>query len=246
MRKLFLTIICVASVAAISACGPKNGKKSAAKEGEIDLGKVAENIVKDTFDGDKNTKDAAAFWFKKYYGIGIDEVTPDFACESATGKYDFVGEQTSSSYVTFTAKDSTLNRDDYIAYVTKVYAATAKAADDGKNVYGFLAKGTPEEAAAEKTLEVVLDEGKPTKVFGIEIYMGAYTWNFIKDGVYYMVDVKQLEKKKNGDEYPYAARTIIGKGLQKNMNETMDELEKALDDPEVQKQLEKAAKDLSK
>ena len=148
--------------------------------------------------------------------------------------------------MTFTAKDSTLSRDDFIAYVTKVYEATAKTADGGKNVYGFIAKGTPEEAASEKTLEAVLDEGKPTKIFGIEIYMGAYSWNFIKDGVYYMVDVKQLEKKRDGDEFPYAARTIIGKGLQKNMNETMEDLEKALDDPEVQKQLEKAAKELSK
>ena len=245
MKKLFLTIVCIATVAAVCACGPKNGKK-AAKEDKIDAGKIAENVMKDTFDGDKNTKDAAAFWFKKNFGIGIDEVTPEFEFQKETGKYDFLGEQNLSSYVTFIAKDSTLNRDDYIEYVKKVYAATAKTADGGKNVYGFIAKSTAEEAAAEKTLETVLDEGKPTKVFGIEIYMGTYTWNFIKDGVYYMVDVKQLEKKKDGEEYPYGARTIIGKGLQKNMNETMKEVEEALDDPEVQKQIEKAAKELSK
>ena len=76
--------------------------------------------------------------------------------------------------------------------------------------------------------------------------MGAYSWNFIKDGTYYMVDVKQLEKKVNGEEYPYGARTIIGKGLQKNLDETMKDVEEALDDPEVQKQLQKAAKELSK
>ena len=246
MRKLFLTIICFATGAAVCACGPKNGKKSSAKEGEIDAGKIAENIMKDTFDGDKNTKEAAAFWFKKNFGIGVDEVTPDFECEKEAGKYDFLGEELSSSYVTFTAKDSTLSRDDLIAYVKKVYAATAKTADGGKNVYGFVAKSTPEEASEEKTLDVVLDEGKPTKVFGFELYMGAYTWHFIKDGFYYMVDVKQLEKKRNGEDCPFAARTIIGKSLQKNMDETMEDLEKALDDPEVQKQIEKAAKELSR
>lgn len=246
MRKLFLTLVWVAAFVAIGACGPKNGKKAASKDGEIDAGKIAENIVKDTFDGDKNTKDAAAFWFKKNFGIGIDDVTPAFEFQKENGKYDFLGEQTLSSYVTFVAKDSTLSRDDYLEYVKKVYAATAKVADGGKNVYGFMAKDSPEEAAAEKTLETVLDEGKPTKIFGVEIYMGNYTWNFIKDGTYYMVDVKQLEKKRNGEECPYAARTTIGKGLQKTMDETMKDVEDALEDPEVQKQIEKAAKELSK
>ena len=137
MRKLFITLICFATVAAVCACGPKNGKKSASKDGEIDAGKIAENIVKDTFDGDKNTKEAAAFWFKKNFGIGIKDVTPDFAFQTETGKYDFLGEKELSSYVTFVAKDSTLNRDDYIAYVKKVYEATAKVADGGKNVYGW-------------------------------------------------------------------------------------------------------------
>ena len=246
MKKLFLTIMCIATVAAISACGPKNGKKAKADDDKIDAGKIAENIMKDTFDGDKNTKEAAAFWFKKNFGIGIDDVTPAFEFQKETGKYDFLGEQNLSSYVTFVAKDSTLNREDYIEYVKKVYAATAKVADGNKNVYGFIAKSTAEEAAEEKTLDIVLDEGKPTKIFGMEIYMGTYSWNFIKDGVYYMVDVKQLEKKVDGEDVPYGARTIIGKGLQKNMSETMKDVEEALDDPEVQKQLEKAAKELSK
>ncbi|MBO4768275.1 MAG: hypothetical protein J5495_01955 [Bacteroidales bacterium] len=243
MRKVLLTIICIATVAALSSCGGK-GKK--ADKGEVDLDKVVENIEKATFDGDKNTKEAAAFWFKKNFGIKLADVTPEFEFGNEAGKYDFLGEENSSSYVTFTAKDSTLNREDFIEFVKKVYNTTAKTADGGINVYGFIAKSDPAEAAAEKTLEVVLDEGKPSKIFGIEIYMGTYGWNFIKDGIYYMVDVKQLEKKVNGEDHPYAARVIIGKGLQKNLDESMKEVEKALEDPEVQKQMEKALKDLSK
>ena len=246
MRKVLMTLLCIAGIAAMTACGPKGGKKKVAEGGDVDLGKVAENIAKDTFNGEKNTAEAAAFWFKKRFDIPIEDVTPDFEHGKETGKYDFLGEEMSASYVTFTAKDSTLNRDDFIEYTKKVYAATAKVADGGINVYGFTQKSDPAEAAAEKTLEVVLDEGKPTKLFGIELYMGAYSWNFIKDGKYYMVDVKQLEKRRNGEDKPFAARTIIGQGLQKSMQESMEEAEKILSDPEVQKQVEKALKEKSK
>jgi hypothetical protein len=245
MRKVLISLLCIAGVAAFTACGPKGGKKAKAEDGEVNLEKVAENIVQETFNGEKNTPEAADFWFKKRFGIPVADVTPDFEHGKQVGKYDFLGEEMSSSYVTFTAKDSTLKRDDFIEYVKKVYAATAKVADGGINVYGFVAKSDPAEAAAEKTLETVLDEGKPTSLFGIELYMGAYTWNFRKDGTYYMVDVKQLEKKKAGEEVPFAARTIIGQGLQKSLDESMKEAEKALSDPEVQKQIEKALKEKS-
>lgn len=236
-----MTILCIASVAAFTACGPKGGKKAAGDE-KVDAGKVAEQIVNDTFSGEKNTVDAAKFWFKKRFGLDIADVTPDFEHGKEAGKYDFLGEEQSASYVTFTAKDSTLNRDDFIEFVKKVYAATAKAADGGINVYGFVAKSDPKEAAAEKTLETVLDEGKPTQFFGVEMYLGTYSWNFIKDGIYQMVDVKQLEKKIGGEKKPFAARVIIGQGLQKNMDDTMKDVEEALKDPEVQKQVEKALK----
>ena len=240
-----MTFLCIAGVVAFTACGPKGGKKAAAENGEVDLEKVAENIANETFNGEKNTADAASFWFKKRFGIPLADVTPDFEYGKKPGKYDFLGEEMSSSYVTFTAKDSTLSRDDFIAYVKKVYAATAKVADGGINVYGFTAKSDPAEAAAEKTLETVLDEGKPTSLFGVELYMGAYTWNFRKDGTYYMVDVKQLEKKVAGEAHPFAARTIIGQGLQKSMEESMKDVEEALKDPNVQKQVEKALKEKS-
>lgn len=247
MKKILITLLCAFSVFAFTACGGKGGKKAANNDGEIDLGKVVENLEKDTFDGDKNTQEAAAFWFKKRFGISAADLKPDFALNGGKpGKYDFLGEKISSCYMTFVAKDSTLVRDEYIEYVKKVYAATKKAADGGINVYGFMAKDKPEEAAAEKTLETVLDEGKPSKIFGFEIYMGTYSWNFIKDGVYYMVDVKQAEKKVDGEDHPYAARVTIGQGLQKSFNESMADAEKALSDPEVQKQMEKALKDLSK
>ncbi len=247
MRKLFILFLCAAGIFAFTACGNKAGKKAASDDGEVDLGKVVENIENATFNGEKNTKEAAAFYFKKNFGLNFNDLKPDFALQGGDpGKYDFLGEEISSSYITFVAKDSTLVRDDYIEYVKKVYAATQKVADGGINVYGFMAKDKPEEAAAEKTLETVIDEGKPSKIFGFEIYMGTYGWNFIKDGVYYMLDVKQLEKKVDGEDKPYAARVIIGKGLQKSFNESMADVEKALDDPEVQKQMEKALKDLSK
>ena len=243
MRKVLFLLSCAAAVAAFSACGNK-GKK-AADPGEVNTGKVVENIMNDTFNGEKNTSEAVSFWFKKNYGLTLADVTPDFEYLKTPGKYDFLGEEKSTSYATFTAKDSTLLRDDFIEYTKKVYAATAKVADGGINVYGFMAKGDAEGAASEKTLEAVLDEGKPTEIFGVELYMGTYGWNFRRDGVYYAVDVKQLEKKVGGEDKPFAARVLIYEGLQKNLDETMEEAEKILSDPEVQKEVEKALKKMS-
>ena len=93
MRKVLMTLLCIA---AITACGPKGGKKAAAGnegEGKVNLEKVAENIAKDTFNGEKNTAEAASFWFKKRFNIPIADVTPDFEYGKETGKYDFLGEE---------------------------------------------------------------------------------------------------------------------------------------------------------
>ena len=61
MRKVLISLLCIAGVAAFTACGPKGGKKAKAEDGEVNLEKVAENIMQETFNGEKNTPEAADF-----------------------------------------------------------------------------------------------------------------------------------------------------------------------------------------
>ena len=84
--------------------------------------------------------------------------------------------------------------------------------------------------------------------FGFKVFNGSYSWSFVKDGIYYDVDISSFEKKFEGsdDKVPYGVRFTVGKGLQKSMDDTLKEAEDLLSDPEVQKQIEKGLKDLSK
>ena len=243
MKKILITLLCAASVFAFTACGNKGGKKAASDE--VDLDKVVENLENATFNGEKNTKEAAAFWFKKNYGLKVEDVTPDFPLSTdAPGNYDFLGEEQLSSYVTFKTSQEKLSNEEVDAYVTKAYEATKKVADDGKNVYGWR---NSEKHAEEKPIDQILKDGW-MDIFGFKVFSGTYAWSFVKGGIYYDVDVNFLEKKIEGssDKVPYGARFTVGKGLQKSLDDTMEDLDKALSDPEVQKQMEKALKDLSK
>ena len=245
MKKILITLLCAASVFAFTACGNKGGRKAASEDGDVDLGKVVENIENATFNGEKNTQEAAAFWFKKNYGISIADLKPDFELSTEEpGKYDFLGEEVLSSYVTYKSASGNLSKDEVEAFVKKVYAVTEKVAEDGKNVYGW---NNSEKHAEVKPIEEILKAGY-MDVFGFKVFVGIYSWSFVKGGIYYDVDVNFLEKKVEGssDKVPYGARVTVGKGLQKSFEDSMSDVEKALDDPEVQKQMEKALKDLSK
>ncbi len=244
MKRIFAFALSALVLFGMVSCGGKSGKKAAGNDGEVDLGKVVENLDKQTFDGEKNTQDAAAFYFKKNFGIQVADLKPDFQLTSAEpGKYDFLGEEQLSSYVSYKS-DAAISYEAVEAYVRKAYAVTAKAADDGKNVYGW---HNSEKHAEEKPVEDIL-KGGWMDIFGFKSFVGSYDWSFIKGGIYYDVDLNVFEKKfdEGGEKLPYGVRVTVGKGLQKSMDDTMKDVEAALDDPEVQKQMEKALKDLSK
>ena len=102
----------------------------------------------------------------------------------------------------------------------------------------------PASAAAilKPRLEQMLKDNAGTTIFGIEIYIGSYGWSFLRNGELHRCEIDMLEK--NDVKLGYSVK--MHKGLQKSMSETMEEAEKALEDPEVQKQIEKAFKDAAK
>lgn len=94
---------------------------------------------------------------------------------------------------------------------------------------------------SEKDLEEMIEACKGSKIMGIEIYVGSYGWTFKKDGVLRRCEISLLEK--NDVKLGYSVKMY--KAMTKPFDELMEEAEKALADPEVQKQVEKALKEKS-
>lgn len=235
MKKIYLIMLFAASAMMIASCGGKKSSKAAPDEG-----KAAEES--EVFTGSKDSQEAAEFCFHKNYGIDFADITPDFALAQAD-KYDFYGDDGHVATATFAIDADELSKDEYIKYVRKVYDATAKAADNGTNVYGFEEKNTLEEASQEKDFDQMIEAGKGGKIFGIDLYTGMYGWSFIKGGQFYHCSMERIDKKVEGktDKVPLKARVQIYKGLQKSLDEALEDVDKVLSDPKVQEAVQKEA-----
>ena len=241
MKKFALILMCVAGLVLCAGCGNKGGKKANGKEGKVDIEKVADKLMKEAFEGDKYSKEAAEYYFKKNEGIKLSDLAPDYKLNE-TSKYTYYGDER-DALANFKIQDGdTYTKEQHEANVRRIYALTKKVADNGINVFGFEEKSDKAEAMAEKDLEQMMKDNAGTKIFGVEIYIGSYGWSFLKDGSLHRCEISLLEK----DDVKLGYSVKMYKGLQKSLNETMEEAEKALEDPEVQKQLKKALKDASK
>ena len=242
MRRSLFIVISVACALALVSCGGKGSKKATESgDGKVDIEKVAKNLEKEAFEGEKYSKEAAEFYFKKNEGIKLSDLAPEYKLNE-TSKYTYYGDE-HDALANFKIQDGdTYTKEQHIENVRRIYALTKKVADNGINVYGFEDKSDKDEAYAEKDLEKMIEDGNGTKILGVEIYLGDYGWSFLKDGVLHRCEIDLLEK--NDTKLDYAVKMY--KGLQKSLDETMKEAEKALEDPEVQKQLEKALKDAAK
>lgn len=242
MRRSLFIVISVACALALVSCGGKGSKKATESgDGKVDIEKVAKNLEKEAFEGEKYSKEAAEFYFKKNEGIKLSDLAPEYKLNE-TSKYTYYGDE-HDALANFKIQDGDIyTKEQHIENVRRIYALTKKVADNGINVYGFEDKSNKDEAYAEKDLEKMIEDGNGTKILGVEIYLGDYGWSFLKDGVLHRCEIDLLEK--NDTKLGYAVKMY--KGLQKSLDETMKEAEKALEDPEVQKQLEKALKDAAK
>lgn len=239
MKKTVLAIMCVAALA-LCACGNQGGKK-AKDDGKVDAEKVAEKMIQKAFEGEKYSKEAAEYYFLKNEGIKFADLAPEYALNE-TSKYTYYGDE-HDALANFKIQDGdTYTKEQHIENVRRIYAVTKKAADNGINVYGFEDKSNKDEAMAEKDLEQMIQDNNGTKIFGIEIYIGSYGWSFLKNGELHRCEISLLEK----DDVKLGYSVKMYKGLQKSLDETMKEAEKMLEDPEVQKQVEKALKDAAK
>lgn len=233
--------MCVAGLAIVASCGNNGNKKSENKDDKVDIEKVADKVLQDAFEGEKYSKEAAEYYFRKNEGIKLSDLAPDYKLNE-TSKYTYYGDE-HDVLANFKIQDGdTYTKEQHIENVRRIYAVTKKVADNGINVYGFEDKSDKAEALSEKDLEKMIQDNNGTTILGIEIYLGSYGWSFLKDGVLHRCEISLLEK----DDTKLGYSVKMYKGLQKSLDETIEEAEKALEDPEVQKQVKKALQDAAK
>ena len=246
MKRTTLILTCVAGLVLFAGCGNGSGNKSGKNDGKVDIEKVAKNLEEKAFEGEKYSKEAAEYYFKKNEGIKLSDLAPEYALNE-TSKYTYYGDEHDVLANFKIQEGDTYTKEQHIENVRRIWEVTKKIADNNVNVYGFEEKDTKEEASAPKDLEDMIAKSQGTQIFGIELYLGDYSWSFLRDGVFHRCDVNLLEKKVDGgDKVKVGYSVKMYQGLQKSMKETMDEAEKMLSDPEVQKQVQKALKDAAK
>ena len=251
MKKLINVTMLLTALLIVAACGSKDAKKADSADSE-----KKENAKSEEFTGEKYSKDAAIYYFDKTYGIDFKELEPDFKYDES-GKYTFKGDKSEVS-ARFIDPEGRYTPEQIEGFVRKIYAATAKASEGGKNVYGFLLSGkdTKEGAMEEKSIDEVL-KGGYTEILGVNAYTGGYSWAILKDGEFYDVSVSALERKAEPNEdrkpFEYVGRgygVSINKGMQKSLDDTMNDAEEAFkkieNDPEMKKKIQKEAEKVKK
>jgi len=240
MKKILAYFLCAAALAVVAGCGG-NSRKKKADDGKVDLTKVAENMIEEAFKGESYSKEAAEYYFFKSNGVKFADLAPDYLLNESS-KYTYYGDE-HDALANFKIQDGgTYTKEDHENNVRRIYALTRKIADDGKNIYGFEDKSDQDEAMKEKDLEKMIQDGKGSSFMGVELYMGSYGWTFKRNGELRRCEIELLEK--NDVKLGYAVKMY--KAMNKSFDEIMDDAEKALSDPEVQKQVEKALKDAAK
>ena len=251
MKKLINVTLLLSALLFAAACGSKDAKKADGADAEN-----KESAKREELTGETYSKDAAIFYFDKNYGIDFKDLEPDYKYDES-GKYTFKGEPTEVS-ARFIDPSGGYTPEQIEGFVRKIYAATAKGSEGGKNVYGFLMSGksTKEGAMEEKPIDEVL-KGGYTEILGVKAYTGGYSWSILKNGVFYDVDVSAIEKKaepgENRKPFEYVGRgykVSINKGLQKSLDDTMKDAEDAFDkiekDPELKKKVQEEAEKVKK
>ena len=220
MKKLLAILLAMMMVFALVACGEQgDGGKSNAEDTAKDALDEAEEL--DSF------SEAAVEHYLKAYGISYEELKPDWEYEiSENGAYaDDPASGSGHAVVIFKTSDSSELTDEQIKeYYEQVFKVTAAASDDGYNIIGHEFVGEGENPADETTLEKALSS----------FLQG---WCFRKDGksmAVYVSDIYDNDKDSELDRlfYSYGVKFDIGVGLQKSFDDTLDDMEDALEEHE--------------
>lgn len=210
------------SIALLGCVGDKTGE-----EKKADAEEVAEKIENDVFSGERKSKEAAEFYFKKLAGLDMNNILPDYPYDFEPEDKWFIGEERNVLAGFYKKEGAELSKDEYKTYVRKVFEATKKISDDGFNIYGFEKRDKKEEALGELSIdELFANDDK-----GI-IYLGMYGWGYRYKGVMLCVNL-QLDETR-GENKKYYASVQIYPGLTKSLDESLKDAEEVLKREDVQ------------
>lgn len=222
------TLLCMTALMMI-ACGGE--KKSTVTTGNNKVDEIVEEAIEDF----EKMSDIGKFEsVLKSYKLSLTDVAPDFAYKekNENDKSNFYGKKGQDENVgsaLFMKEDGTdVTQEEYDAFVKKLYEATKGVSQDGKNVRGFMLEDQLDGALKELPLDSLT--GK--KLFGMP--WNLIDWTFRQGDTFYGVST-DLKEGKGGKQNRISFK--ITKSIQKSIKESMDDAEKALSDPEVQKVL---------
>ena len=222
------TLLCMTALMMI-ACGGE--KKSTVTTGNDKVDEIVEEAIEDF----EKMSDIGKFEsVLKSYKLSLTDVAPDFAYKekNENDKSNFYGKKGQDENVgsaLFMKEDGTdVTQEEYDAFVKKLYEATKGVSQDGKNVRGFMLEDQLDGALKEQPL----DSRTGKKLFGMP--WNLIDWTFRQGDTFYGVST-DLKEGKGGKQNRISFK--ITKSIQKSIKESMDDAEKALSDPEVQKVL---------
>lgn len=242
MKKLLAILLTLMMLLSLAACGNnktpsgnesnnsgtsqsdnQNGTENQDNE-KIDAESVAEDVLDKAEELD-SFSEAAVEHYLNAYGISYESLKPEW--EYTVSEKGAYADDPSLGYghavVVFKTPDSSELTDEQIkTYYEQIFNATAAVSDDGYNIIGHEFVGDGENAADKTTLEDALDGFIPG-------------WCFRKDGTnmaVYISDIYDNDKDSQYDRlfYSYGVKFDIGVGLQKSFDDTLDDMENALDE----------------
>ena len=201
MKKVFLSMVCMASLVIMTACGGGNAKKDASGEtAEVKKEAKASKSVKSEWDAIDPNEDA----IKKNKESYIDKTKEIGGFEIGKPKssiikeaYWFYGENelenTPASYIMrFVCGEGQIKHSDFNSYTQAVWDACKKVADNGRIFVLRAGKEQDLSTFIEEGMEEFIVEGKE-----IEYY---HKWYYNLNGITMKVDIEPEKSRNSSNE----------------------------------------------
>ena len=226
MKKIFALLLALLMLFCLAACGNSEdtGNKNT-DDGKVNTEDLAQDALAQAEELD-SFSEAAAEHYLKAYGINYDELKPVWEYTvSEKGAYaDDPANGSGHAVVIFKNPNGEITDEQIKAYYEQVFKVTAAASDDGYNIIGHEFVGDGEDPGDETTLEDALNG----------FLQG---WCFRKNGKSMAVYVSEIYDNDKDSElnrlfYYYDVKFDIGVGLQKSFDDTLNDMEQALEENE--------------